>query len=451
MRHRQHGPRHQRASTAIESRSRRCSSDGTGPAHTRRDRDRRHRQHRGPVGPEPHRGGLDATMARLTRHGRPEQLPVAIEATRSGRGPAAGRRPPRRSRSTPTPSTPPGPAGVQPKPSPIPATASSWPTTCAPTGTGCAGCIPGCRHPGAAGPVAAACRPCGGQDRCQQPARRPAGGPLARRQAGLFPHRQRHRPGVPGRLSDPAVGRPPRRGPPGRLLPAARYSGGRSPAELLDRLRSAPAAPVGLAPEVLAELVAPRSGCCASCWPPSPSSIGRWGLGCSGMPRPGCSPLPASARSTWPRSSPRSARSWTVPAPRARHGRVRRRTGHQASGKSKAVTFRLGGQHQGPQRPCQLRRQLPAQLTLGGQGLRRRPPPRQAPSPRRPHPRSGLAAGDLGLLAQRHDLRPRQARRRTAARRQNLTQKTQAHPRPPALPTARPDRCDSWPVTPPTT
>jgi transposase len=33
------------------------------------------------------------------------------------------------------------------------------------------------------------------------------------------------------------------------------YRGGRSPAELLGRLRSAPAAPVGLAPEVLAELV----------------------------------------------------------------------------------------------------------------------------------------------------------------------------------------------------
>jgi hypothetical protein len=87
----------------------------------------------------------------------------------------------------------------------------------------------------------------------------------------------------------------------------------------------------------------------------------------------------------------------------------------------------VGGQHQGPQRPCHLRRQLPAQLTLGGQGLCRRPPPRHAPSPRRPHPRSGLVAGHVGLLAQRHDLRPRQTRRRTATRRPNLTQETQAH------------------------
>jgi hypothetical protein len=92
--------------------------------------------------------GLDATMARLTRHGPPEQLPVAIERP-SGlvvdRLLAAGHPviP-----IHPTPSTPPGPAGVRPQPSPIPATASSSPTTCAPMGTGSTGCVPWMPRPG---------------------------------------------------------------------------------------------------------------------------------------------------------------------------------------------------------------------------------------------------------------------------------------------------------------
>jgi hypothetical protein len=106
--------------------------------------------------PEHTEMGLDATMARLTRHGRPEQLPVAIERP-SGlvvdRLLAAGH-----------PVIPIHPNAFhaarprwgQPQPSPIPAIASSWPTTCAPMDTGSAGCVPGCRYPGAASAVAAA-------------------------------------------------------------------------------------------------------------------------------------------------------------------------------------------------------------------------------------------------------------------------------------------------------
>jgi hypothetical protein len=106
--------------------------------------------------PEHTEMGLDATMARLTRHGRPEQLPVAIERP-SGlvvdRLLAAGH---------PVIPIHPNafhaarPAGVRPQPSPIPVTASSSPTTCAPRAPAPPAASPGCRDPGAASAVAAA-------------------------------------------------------------------------------------------------------------------------------------------------------------------------------------------------------------------------------------------------------------------------------------------------------
>jgi hypothetical protein len=69
--------------------------------------------------PEHTEAGLDQTLTRLARHGRPDQLPVAIERP-SGlavdRLLAAGH--PVISRSIPTRSTPPGPAGARPGPSP---------------------------------------------------------------------------------------------------------------------------------------------------------------------------------------------------------------------------------------------------------------------------------------------------------------------------------------------
>ena len=96
--------------------------------------------------------GLDQTLARLAGHGRPERLPVAIERP-SGlvvdRLLAAGHSVipihPNAFHAT-------GPAGVRRGPSLTLVTASSWPTICAPMGTGCAGCgrwMPppaSCRH-----------------------------------------------------------------------------------------------------------------------------------------------------------------------------------------------------------------------------------------------------------------------------------------------------------------
>ena len=58
---------------------------------------------------------------------------------------------------------------------------------------------------------------------------------------------------------------------------------------------------------------------------------------------------------------------------RTRRRRVRRRTGHQRLRQDQRGLLPLGGQHPRPQRPHRLRPQLPPQLTLGGQALRRRP------------------------------------------------------------------------------
>jgi hypothetical protein len=82
---------------------------------------------------------LEMLLARLAAYDDPAALPVAIE--RAEAWSLTGSSPPdtRSSRSTLARSMPPGPAGALPAPSPTPATATSWPTTCAPTATGCAG------------------------------------------------------------------------------------------------------------------------------------------------------------------------------------------------------------------------------------------------------------------------------------------------------------------------
>ena len=109
--------------------------------------------------------------------------------------------------------------------------------------------------PGAPGPGAAARRPCRGQDRGQQPARRAAGRALARCQGGLLPARLGDRARVPGRLPDPAGA---------ARLGEARLAGLLPPPLLPRRPQPRRAAgpapvgatpPVGLDPEVLAELV----------------------------------------------------------------------------------------------------------------------------------------------------------------------------------------------------
>jgi hypothetical protein len=117
----------------------------------------------------------------------------------------------------------------------------------------------------------------------------------------------------------------------------------------------------------------------------------------------------------------------------------------RASRKGRTVTFRWAASTQA-RNALHTFASNSRQLTLGGQALRRCPPARQAPPPRRSHPWPRLAPGHVGLLAQPPHLRPSPTWRREAPRRLNLTQGTQAHGRSPAVPSsgaASPD-----PVTP---
>lgn len=75
------------------------------------------------------------------------------------------------------------------------------------------------------------------------------------------------------------------------------YCGRRSPAELVDRLRGAPEPTQALAPETLAELVRAQVRLLRSLLRPSPISTAPWAPRCSSTPRPSSwRPCPASAR-----------------------------------------------------------------------------------------------------------------------------------------------------------
>jgi hypothetical protein len=400
--------------------------------------------------------GLTQTITRLARHGEPADLPVAIErpsglvVDRLLAAVAARSCPSMRPRSTP-----PGPAGAppapSPTPSPTPATATSSPTTCAPTATGSAACS-------RLQPPAAAC-----SHWTTSPAN-------SRRWYGCGRITSRPRP-PPATSSTPCwtlTGPAPRRSFPGwrqrspwpswtptppqattplgeaRLAAFCRrhsYRGGRGPAELLQRLRAAPTPPVGLDPETLTELVnaqvrllptllatiadldraigaALLSHTKAKLLAPTPY-IGEINLG----------QIVAEVR---PHPGPGQQR-------RARHRRVRRRPSHPRLRQDPHRQLPLGSQPPRPHRPARLRRQLPPRLTVGGQALHRRPPTRQAPPPCHPDPGPRLASGHVGLLAHRYRLQPHQPPRRTTPRRRNLTQATQALPRPRSLRSPQPD------------
>ena len=76
----------------------------------------------------------------------------------------------------------------------------------------------------------------------------------------------------------------------------------------------------------------------------------------------------------------------------------------------------LGLQQAVPQGDHHLRRQQPARQPLGRQGLQRRPRQRQRPPTRRPRPRPRLDPCHMALLARRRPLRPRRARSRRRTR-----------------------------------
>ena len=134
--------------------------------------------------------------------------------------------------------------------------------------------------------------------------------------SGLLPAGLQDRPGLPAELPDPAGRRPAR---PGQLAAFCRrhaYRGGRRPAELLERLRSAPTPPVGLDPTVLAQLVGAQVQLlrhpAGHHRRPRPGHQQPAGHAPQGPPAGPTAPRrPASAS---PSSSPSSAPSWTAPA-----------------------------------------------------------------------------------------------------------------------------------------
>jgi Transposase len=220
--------------------------------------------------------GIHQAMTRLAGHGRPDDLPVAIEAT-SGivvdRLLAAGH------------------PVVRPRPNSFNAARPRWGASKATSDPGDSFklaedlCTDGhrlrrlpthrCRHPEPAGHLAPAHRPPGGQDPCHHEAQRPAGGPLARRQGYLCPPGQRHRAGGPGARSDPA-GRPAAGpGPPGRLSAPPRLQRPAHPSPAASPAagrpgRGRPARSRGPGSTASAS----SSGCCAACLAASPTWIG---------------------------------------------------------------------------------------------------------------------------------------------------------------------------------
>ena len=165
----------------------------------------------------------------------------------------------------------------------------------------------------------------------------------------------------------------PRRQQPGSARPAwpafcrrHSYRGGRSPAELLERLRAAPAPRSGSPPRCSPSWSAPRSGCCAPCWPPSPTSTGRSAPGCCGhakarllapLPRIGEVNLAQVVAEVGPildrasnaeHASRRVRRRTRSPEPRARPGRVTFRWAANTQARNALHTFASNSRHSSP-------------------------------------------------------------------------------------------------------
>jgi hypothetical protein len=184
------------------------------------------------------------------------------------------------------------------------------------------------------------------------------------------------------------------------------YRGGRSPAELLQRLRAAPTAPVGLAPEVLTELVGAQVRLLRTLLATIADLDRALGAGLLGQAKAGLlAPLPrigeVNLAQVVAEVGPILDRAGDVEHASAECGATPR---HPSLGQDQGRRLPVGGQYQGPAGPDHLCQQLAAQFTVGSQAVCRRPPTRQAPPPRRPHPGPRLAPGHLGLLAHQHRL-----------------------------------------------
>ena len=193
------------------------------------------------------------------------------------------------------------------------------------------------------------------------------------------------------------------------------YSGRRTAAQLLARLRAAPA---GTGLEALTEAL--RDAVLAAVAVlHGPERLGEEPRPLRRRPprgAPGRRDLHVAAKVGSGQRRPGARRVGRLPpslrAPRLRRRPRRGHPGHQAVRQAPRRALPLGLQQAVPRRGHHLRRQQPPRQPLGREDLRRRPRQRQGPPPRHPHPRPRLDPRHLPLLARRRPLRPRPARRR---------------------------------------
>ena len=192
------------------------------------------------------------------------------------------------------------------------------------------------------------------------------------------------------------------------------YSGRRTAAQLLARLRAAPAG----AARRGAHRGAPRRCARRRRRPHGPERLGQEPRPLGGRPprgAPGRRDLHVAAKVGSGQRRPGARRVGRLP-PSLRRARRRRRprrlhARHQGIGQAPGRALPLGVQQAVPQGHDHLRRQQPARQPLGRENLQRRPRQRQGPPARRARPRPRLDPRDLALLAQPHALQPRQTRR----------------------------------------
>ncbi len=195
------------------------------------------------------------------------------------------------------------------------------------------------------------------------------------------------------------------------------YRGGKSPAELVSRLRAAPVSADPIADKVLEAIVR--------------ASLAQIGLlnteitdlerqladALAAHPKTALLKTPAARGHRQPGRADRRDRAAarTMREPRTGRRHVRRRAGHQGIRQVPQRRFPLHREQASPRRHHQLRRQLPTPLRLGRRLLPTSTGTRRPTPTRHPHPRPRMGAGHLGMLDHRHPLRPLPTPRRTAA------------------------------------
>lgn len=236
-----------------------------------------------------------------------------------------------------------------------------------------------------------------------------------------------------------------RQSSPSSIASSPIYRGGKSAAELLTRLRSAPIAPLGLPSDTLAAIISAQvkllrslQAALAGTEHVIADRIARHPRTQLLQRRPGVGMI---------KSRPAARRSRTDPQPRRIRGtssnRMRRSTGDEIIRQDHRRVLPMGSQYPCPQSGHILRAQRPHTISLGRQALRQRPRPRRTQPPRHPHRGSpgSASSGPAGTTAP--TTTPNDTSLANGSSREELTQGTQTTPRHRHLPPPR-----SRPATP---